>query len=367
MASKTVVAVVFSPPCRRLSVSSRFCRQKWGLYIRSHSKSGPRTKWQLKPFPYDLPHPQTVTDPKYTEPDFFEKAAAQLPLGPSYIDSLTHLWKEKMTTREDLIFKQEDSLIKTENHGLPQLDPMTPKLGYEKVEALKTAPESVQKIFSVGYGERSDMAAVWKEKTMGAVRESPMDSFSLEAKIGRYTALIRAWSKLVDEIATKTSKKPKWLIEYIRVTLNSRRKALRLLRSENSERFEKVLKELQISFYVPGAVTQITESKTERTRMAWIAAQVEKRAEAEKEKRMLEYRLKLVKEKEKTEAELDEKLERLRDERDQLRNELNQMRTQSGEAIEVAGKYEPRTIDQQKEIYEHNYYYNDTWYAPKEE
>lgn len=76
-------------------------------------------------------------------------------LGPDYLDKLKQLWDEREATQRDVSLKRDDLIIQHDGkYWLPDVDSTIPRLGYDKVEALKDAPESVKKIFSVAYGNR---------------------------------------------------------------------------------------------------------------------------------------------------------------------------------------------------------------------
>ncbi|RCN50285.1 hypothetical protein ANCCAN_03507 [Ancylostoma caninum] len=53
-----------------------------------------------------------VTDPTKQDPDYFEKAARNLPLDENYIDALGKLYYEKIGSERDLGLKAADNLVR---------------------------------------------------------------------------------------------------------------------------------------------------------------------------------------------------------------------------------------------------------------
>jgi hypothetical protein len=103
-------------------------------------------------------------------------------LDEHYIDNLKLLWDEKIGSERDLMMKATDRLIgRAEgDYGLPKIDLTRPKLAYEKVEELKDASEEVRKIFSIGFGERSDYTEACKNELIELVRKHRYDKDSLQ-------------------------------------------------------------------------------------------------------------------------------------------------------------------------------------------
>jgi hypothetical protein len=98
------------------------------------------------------------------------------------------IWDEKVGSQRDLLLRAQDSLIgKTEynkktDYGLPNLDTKKPRVGYRYVEALRTAPESVKKIFSVEFGQKSDLTGAWKSEMAESIIGHNYDEVSHKAK-----------------------------------------------------------------------------------------------------------------------------------------------------------------------------------------
>lgn len=99
------------------------------------------------------------------------------------MDALKLLWDRKVASERDLARKSDDNLVgNTTDYGLPNIDFKSPRLEYRRVEALKTAPESVKKIFSVEFGENSDFTAAWKREFIDVANLHEYDKSSLQSK-----------------------------------------------------------------------------------------------------------------------------------------------------------------------------------------
>ncbi|KHJ84838.1 hypothetical protein OESDEN_15443, partial [Oesophagostomum dentatum] len=253
-----------------------------------------------------------VTEPAKQDPDYFEKAARALPLDENYIDALGKLYYEKVGSERDLGLKAADNLVADRvKFGLPDLDLSAPRAPYKGLDVLNDAPESVKKIFSIGFGTRRDLSSEWKAQLIGKVNQHALDNSSLEMKIAWMTALIRHWSLLVEDISKETPKKPTWLTHRIWLVINWRRKFLRLLRERDEEAFEKVIKELKIAYHVQKQPEHV------KTRKAWAEAQLRARVEQEKERRLEELHQSYIKQRQ-------EKSEEMEKRKAELRKELQQ-------------------------------------------
>lgn len=104
-------------------------------------------------------------------------------LDEHYLDNLKFLWEEKIGSHRELQLKAADLLVgNTTDYGLPNIDKTQPRLDYRNVDALKNAPESVQKILSIDMGERSDLTSTWKRELIDKVKLSEYDTTSSEAR-----------------------------------------------------------------------------------------------------------------------------------------------------------------------------------------
>ncbi|VDK60911.1 unnamed protein product [Cylicostephanus goldi] len=126
-----------------------------------------------------------VTDPAKQDPDYFEKAARELPLDDNYIDALGKLYYEKIGSERDLGLKAADNLVADQQKfGLPDLDLSSPRFQYRDLDILKDAPESVKKIY------RRDMSSEWKAQLIGKVNQHTLDEASLEMKSKLFISVI---------------------------------------------------------------------------------------------------------------------------------------------------------------------------------
>ncbi|KAK6728115.1 hypothetical protein RB195_005643 [Necator americanus] len=292
---------------------------------------------------------KTVTDPAKQDPDYFEKAARELPLDENYIDALGKLYYEKIGSERDLGLKAADNLVADRvKFGLPDLDLSAPRYPYKGIDVLKDAPESVKKIFSIGFGTRRDITSEWKSELIGKVNQHTLDNSSLEMKIAWMTALIRHWSLLVDEISKQTTKKPTWLTHRIWLVINARRKFLRLLRERDTEAFDRVLKELKIAYHVQKQPEHV------KTRKAWAEAQLRARVEQEKERRLEELHQRYIKELKEKSKEMEKRKQELKKELQEVEQRLHGLLVLEGKATDVVGKYHPSLVGNLSETVMHS-------------
>ncbi|KJH53332.1 hypothetical protein DICVIV_00455 [Dictyocaulus viviparus] len=304
-----------------------------------------------------------VTDPAKQDPEYFEKAARQLPIDDNYIDALGKLYYEKVGSERDLGLKAQDNLVADRvKFGLPDIDLDAPRFPYKNVDELKSAPASVRKIFSVGYGTRRDLSSEWKTQLIGKVNKHSLDNSSFEMKIAWMTALIRHWSLLVDDISKKTPKlsfkldcfyplqKPKWLTHRIWLVVNFRRKLLRLLRERDADAFERVINELKIAYYV--------EKQPEH---AWAEAQLRARVDEEKEKRLNELHQRFITERKEKSEEMNQRRQSLMREQQEIEQRLHGLSVLEGKVTDVVGDYQPSLIGNISEVAMHS----DLFYHPK--
>ncbi|XGW22430.1 hypothetical protein V3C99_005004, partial [Haemonchus contortus] len=290
-----------------------------------------------------------VTDPAKQDPEYFEKAARELPLDEHYIDALGKLYYEKIGSERDLGLKAQDNLVADRvKFGLPDLDLNAPRYPYKNLDVLNDAPESVKKIFSIGFGTRRDMSSEWKAQLIGKVNQHSLDTSSLEMKIAWMTALIRHWSLLVEDISKTTPKKPTWLTHRIWLIINSRRKSLRLLRERNAEAFERVINELKIAYHVQKQPEHV------KTRKAWAEAQLRARVEREKERRLEELHQQYLTEKKAKSEEIEKRRQVLRKEQQEVEQRLRGLLVLEGKATDIVGQYRPSLIGNLSEVVMHS-------------
>jgi hypothetical protein len=281
-----------------------------------------------------------VTDPARQDPDYFEKEAAKLPIDDHYLDALELLWKEKIGSERELTMKAADRMIgKGHQYALPDVDKTQPRLPYQTVDALATAPESVQKIFSIEYGQRKDLTAAWKSELISSVQRHHDDNESHQMKIAWATALIRHYNKLYEEKGILNTA-PRWLRQRIFLVAGYRRKLLRLLREQDSEEFEKVLSTLQIGYQVPKPPEHV------KTRKAWSEFQLKRRVQADKEKRLKELHESLLAIQDSRGKEIDNRLQELSDEEAKIHQRIGELDKLEGKITEVDGKYQPKIVEE---------------------
>ncbi|CDW57647.1 hypothetical protein TTRE_0000594001 [Trichuris trichiura] len=306
-----------------------------------------RFKW------YNIRKPST--NPRQADPDYFEKQALALEPSPGYTDRLADIWLEMVSVSRDVSFKRDDFFIQRDvKQWLPQLDLEKARAEYEDIAALKNAPNLVKKIFSVQYGQRKDSTFLWKRVLMNLVRQHDLDNNSLESRIARHTALIRHWTALLVEMKSVSyfTKKPGWLRQAIYISINHRRKLLRLLREQNANSFESVLERLKIAYYTP----PLPQDARPVTRKGWVEFIVRKKVEMIKEERLRLYHGELKARREFL-ASKRRLFEELETEERKIRGELAAIQTEEEPEFEVAGKTLGGTVDQITENSMLRYYY----------
>ncbi|CAD5206646.1 unnamed protein product [Bursaphelenchus okinawaensis] len=291
-----------------------------------------------------------VEDPKVQDPKYFDNIVDSLPLDKFYIDNLKNLWTKKIGYERELMMKASDKLIGRESgdYALPDVDKTKPRLSYRNVDALRDAPESVKKIFSIDFGKRSDLSVVWKKEMVDQVKVNHYDKSSLQAKIALFTALIRHYTALVDELQSRNPKKPVFLTQKIFLLLGQRRKHLRFLREQDSEAFEKILADLKISFQIE------KPPEHRKTRKEWSEFKLKQRVEAEKEQMLEELREQFEEKRVSRIPELEKKLSELDQKEAQILNRINALNQIEGRNIKSNGTYEKQLVQEMSEVVMHN-------------
>ncbi|KAL3092462.1 hypothetical protein niasHS_007671 [Heterodera schachtii] len=299
-----------------------------------------------------------VTDPARQDLAYFEKEADKLELNDYYIDALKSLWEEKIGSERELMYKAQDFLIgNTTDFGLPSLDMSQPRLEYRGLKVLAEAPESVQRIFSLDHGERSDFTTACKKEMTDRVRYNQLDQHSLPAKIAWATATIRHWTALYEDLMQrrapqrpwyKMRKRPKWLSAKLHNLIYGRRKMLRLLREQSEEEFEKVIHTLNIAYHVEKPQDKIM------TRKLWSEAQLRRRVDEAKQKQLDDLHAKFKEGREERVAQMDAELASLEEEERRISDELKALDVFEGKTVDghVEGKYAPNLIGELKEVEE---------------
>uniref|UniRef100_A0A914H1K7 U6 snRNA-associated Sm-like protein LSm5 n=1 Tax=Globodera rostochiensis TaxID=31243 RepID=A0A914H1K7_GLORO len=308
-----------------------------------------------------------VTDPARQDTAYFEKEAEKLEINEYYIDALKALWEEKIGSERELIFKAQDSLIgNTTGFIIFYLFSLFfPRLQYRGLKVLQNAPNDVQRVYSLEHGERSDLTAAWKKELMDRVRHDELDVHSLTSKIAWATATIRHWTALYEELMQRrapqkpwynTRKRPTWLSQRTYLLINYRRKMLRQLREQNEEEFERVLGVLNIAYHVEKPQDKIM------TRKIWSEAQLRRRVDAVKERRLAELHAKFREGREERMAQTDAELARLDEEERQILTKLKALDVLEGKTVDgvVQGKYAPNLVGETAEsCYNLNLFYKE--------
>jgi hypothetical protein len=219
-------------------------------------------------------------------------------VAPKYIDEMARMWFERVITMKDVKERGEDMLIEDRQgtFNLPKLDPDTPRVEYENNPELENAPESVKKIFSLGFGTRTDEKNSWENAMLKAAL--PPDTVSVPGfpdnslirKVVKLTLEIREKRQLLDLIWKSRSMRPKWIKNALAKRLEARRVLLDMLRAQNRTSFDRLCQALRIAYFVP----RPEDEEPLQTRRGWIEHQARAKVEAIKEGKMREYHAKLV-------------------------------------------------------------------------
>uniref|UniRef100_A0A183CPP1 Helicase n=1 Tax=Globodera pallida TaxID=36090 RepID=A0A183CPP1_GLOPA len=179
------------------------------------------------------------------------------------------------------------------------------------------------------------------------------------------TATIRHWTALYEELMQRrapqkpwynTRKRPTWLSQRTYLLINYRRKMLRQLREQNEEEFERVLGVLNIAYHVEKPQDKIM------TRKIWSEAQLRRRVDAVKERRLAELHAKFREGREKRMAQTDAELARLDEEELQILTKLKALDVLEGKTVGgvVEGKYAPNLVGETAEsCYNLNLFYKE--------
>ncbi|KAI6182486.1 Fimbrin [Aphelenchoides bicaudatus] len=291
-----------------------------------------------------------VTDPARQEHEYFEKQAAALPLDEHYIDNLKMLWEEKIGSERELHLKAEDHLIGRAqgDYGLPALERLRPKLEYEKVVELKDAPEDVRKIFSIEFGERSDYTDACKSDLIELVRKHRYDKGSTQIQIAWSTVIIRHLTALVDEFTALHGRRPRIYSDKIHRMVGYRGRMLKLLREQDIEAFEKILKDLKISYQIPKHPEHV------KTRKAWSLFLLRQRVDAEKEAMMEALRMEFEKDKDSKLKALNNKIDEIVKQREEIQSQLKELELlENRKPVHTDGEYQPKLIEEVSETEAH--------------
>ena len=135
-----------------------------------------------------------------------------------------------------------------------------------------------------------------------------------------------------------------------------RNRLLRELREQDEAEFVKVLDDLHISYQTPKQPEHV------KTRKAWSEHLLRRRVDAEKERRMDEFRRSLEENREAKLAQFDADRARVLKSKDEALRALDECRrVQSRVPPNVQGKYEPRLVEEQYEFDNHQ----SLFYFPK--
>lgn len=152
-------------------------------------------------------------------------------------------------------------------------------LDYALSDELKDAPESVRKLFSVGFLGRREHSMLVRQEIMGRVRRHKYDELTAETRIARITAQIRC----LQDVLEKCSKNKVAKVA-AQELIDKRKKLLKFLRRYDYKKYEWLLEKLNIEYKLhPETLHRLSRRESLRKLTEIHCAEV-------KEKKLNEYR-----------------------------------------------------------------------------
>lgn len=150
-------------------------------------------------------------------------------------------FKYERKKKPEMIYKSGD------NEGPKEVDLSRPLLGYEKSEELKTADETVKKLFSLEFANHREVLKAQINEMLDKVRRHPLDVSSIETRIAHMTVRIRNL-----QVHMKSqSGKDKSAKVVLKELIDERKKRLKLLRKADYQRFEWLLGVINVTYHPP--------------------------------------------------------------------------------------------------------------------
>lgn len=163
--------------------------------------------------------------------------------------------------------------------GLPDIDLSKPPPLFEESEEYKTANDLVKRVLSLRYQPAQARKQSYVDTVVAKVRRHRLDVKSVEAKIARWTVIIRNmqvhYSKFPHDGKTNAS---------LKEIIDFRKKRLKILRSLDYKKFEWLLEQLDLMYKPPPTKFERVERKKS---MKWLTAQY---VENVRQKKLDEYK-----------------------------------------------------------------------------
>jgi len=144
-----------------------------------------------------------------------------------------------------------------------QLDLTKPKLLFDKSELLKSCSPVVQKVFSLRFAKYKELMDYRKSLLLERVKRHKYDTDSLECKIARMTVDVQYNQYLYENQPVDNKKAWRERKRVLKIVQEKRNKLLRLLRNEDYKRFEWLLDQINVKFYIkPNVIEMLTRKKS---------------------------------------------------------------------------------------------------------
>ncbi|XP_070501157.1 small ribosomal subunit protein uS15m [Chironomus tepperi] len=136
-----------------------------------------------------------------------------------------------------------DPLKSGDLEKMKKIDEKELLLNFEKSKLLETANELVRSKFSVELNPRKEAVKLYVDEMIKKVQRHDSDYGSMEAKLAKMTAVIRA-----GQVALEENPKNKKMKQQIKELIEKRKKFLKFLRRYDYKRFEYMLEQLDIKY-----------------------------------------------------------------------------------------------------------------------
>ncbi|KRT80402.1 hypothetical protein AMK59_6636, partial [Oryctes borbonicus] len=82
--------------------------------------------------------------------------------------------------------------------SMPEIDLNQYQIEFRNCKGLEDADEIVQRLFKLEFGPHRKIIQSYMKDITGSVQRHPLDKGSIEPRIARWTAVIRAWQEIME-------------------------------------------------------------------------------------------------------------------------------------------------------------------------
>ncbi|KAJ9579932.1 hypothetical protein L9F63_004405 [Diploptera punctata] len=129
---------------------------------------------------------------------------------------------------------------------LPQVDEKQLPSEFLESQELKTADDTVKKLFTIEFGPRNSSTRAAKKSLISRVQRHHLDVGSMETRIAKMTGAIRSMQQIMED-----SPRSKHIKVQLKELIERRKKFLKYLRRWDYKRFEWVLEKLNLVYKSP--------------------------------------------------------------------------------------------------------------------